>query len=198
METYSGGLAWSFSSKKGTNGEVQLNYRFEQLFDLFELGDEITIQEGKYEFIGMRLQYTSQFSKPFSATYQLDLGEFYDGQRYSLDVTPNWAVSSSLELSGSLIYNYLVFGTIKETLMVGRLKGLYMFDTRSSISSFIQWNGASKTFLANIRFRYNPKEGNDLYIVFNDNLNADRYADDFILPVSNTRNIVLKYTHTFR
>ncbi len=198
LESYFGGLEWSFNSRKGTMGEVGVDYRFEQIFESFEITDYIIIDPGKYKFLNFSLEYTSQFNKPLFATYEIEAGAFYDGSRFSLSLSPNWTASSYLELSGSIIYNYLKFGDIKETLIVTRLKGLYMFNTKLSISSFIQYNNESDTFLANLRFRYNPKEGNDLFIVFNDDLNTDRYIEQPTLPVSNLRNLLIKYTHTFR
>ena len=198
LESYFGGLSWNFNSRKGTVGEIGIDYRFEQIFESFELGDEIEIQPGTYDFYNLGIEYTSQFGKPFFSIYMLDVGSFYDGSRFSLTYSPNWTASKSLELSGTFIYNYLSFDDIQETLFVTRLKALYMFNTKVSIASFIQFNNDSNTFLANIRFRYNPKEGNDLFIVYNDDLNTDRYLETPHLPFSNLRTLLVKYTHTFR
>ena len=49
----------------------------------------------------------------------------------------------------------------------------------------------------NFRFRYNPSEGTDLYIVWNESLNSDRYAFDPDKPLSQERTLMLKYARTF-
>ena len=51
-----------------------------------------------------------------------------------------------------------------------------------------------------MRFRYNLREGNDLWIVFNEGLNTDldRFPDRPRLPRMNDRTLLLKYSHTFR
>jgi len=42
---------------------------------------------------------------------------------------------------------------------------IYSFTTQTSSTSLVQYDNVSKTVGANFRFRYNPKEGTDLYVV---------------------------------
>ena len=72
-----------------------------------------------------------------------------------------------------------------------------MINTRLSLSAFIQYNTAIDKVLSNIRFRYNPKEGTDLYIVFNEGRNT--YLERTVpnLPYYDARNVMLKFTYTF-
>ena len=130
---------------------------------------------------------------------QFSAGGFYDGNRLSLILAPNYSVSSSLELSATYEYNRLDFPDRATTvnLHIARVKALYMLDTRFSISSFVQYNSTSGAFLGNIRFRYNPREGNDLYLVYNDDLNTNRGREWPTLPMSNQRSLLVKYTYTF-
>ena len=72
-----------------------------------------------------------------------------------------------------------------------------MFSTRLSLSAFVQYNSAINKVLSNIRFRYNPREGTDLYLVFNEGRNTHLQRELPTLPVYNQRNITLKFTYTF-
>ena len=72
-----------------------------------------------------------------------------------------------------------------------------MFSTKLSISAFIQYNTAINKVLSNFRFRYNPKEGTDLYIVFNEGRNTWLERELPHLPAYDERNITLKFTYTF-
>lgn len=72
-----------------------------------------------------------------------------------------------------------------------------MLNTKCSASAFIQYNSAVDAVVANIRLRYNPREGVDFYLVYNEALNTDRYRDIPILPPTNNRTILLKCTYTF-
>jgi len=197
-DTYSGGLEYTFNTKKGTFGTIEINYSYENPIESFDISDEIVISPGKYKFVSGQLSYTTQFNKPFFATYSVEYGPFYDGSKLTFNFAPNWTVSSNLELSATYLLNYLSFGDIQETLSIARIRGLLMFNTTTSISSFIQYNSTSKVFLANIRLRYNPTEGNDLFLVLNDNVNLDRDLEIPRLPFSNERTVILKYTYTFR
>ena len=79
---------------------------------------------------------------------------------------------------------------------VFRLNSLVVFNTQLSFAAFVQYNSAIDAVLANARLRFNPREGVDLYIVYNEGYNTDRYREVPSLPILNTRTIMLKYTHT--
>jgi len=72
-----------------------------------------------------------------------------------------------------------------------------MLSTKFSAAVFVQYNSAADAVVANIRIRFNPREGNDLYIVYNEGLNTNRYREIPILPLTASRAIMLKYTYTF-
>ena len=50
------------------------------------------------------------------------------------------------------------------------------FNTEASLNVLLQYSSVSDQFSTNIRFRYNFREGNDLWLVYNQNLNI--YRDD--------------------
>lgn len=72
------------------------------------------------------------------------------------------------------------------------IKALFMFDTKLSVNAFIQYNTDYDGIITNFRIRYNPKEGNDLYMVFNEDGNTDLYRELPYLPVYNSRTVMLK------
>ncbi len=49
----------------------------------------------------------------------------------------------------------------------------------------------------NARFRYNPRDGNNFFIVFNESVNTDRDRITPALPRSNQRVVLLKFDYTF-
>ena len=78
------------------------------------------------------------------------------------------------------------------------VKGLMTLTTKTSLASFIQYNTAINRVIANVRFRYNPREGNDFWIVYDEGLNTNLQRGTPELPFSTGRTILLKYTYTFR
>jgi hypothetical protein len=49
-----------------------------------------------------------------------------------------------------------------------------------------------------VRFRYNFGEGNDLWIVYNEGFNLDRERTVPVLPWTDARSVLIKYTCTFQ
>jgi len=72
-----------------------------------------------------------------------------------------------------------------------------MFTTKLSLNAFVQYNSTENGLSTNIKFRYNPREGNDFYIVINEGRSTYRDLEDPRLPQFNNRSILLKYTYTF-
>lgn len=83
------------------------------------------------------------------------------------------------------------------TSHVARLRAEVMFSVHTSLATFVQYNHTDDAFVANLRFRYNPREGNDFYIVWNEGLVTDPDAFDPVRPRADARTILVKYAHTF-
>ena len=77
------------------------------------------------------------------------------------------------------------------------IKALYMLNIKFSVNAFIQYNTAINEVYSNIRLRYNPKEGNDLYLVFNEGRNTNLTREIPVLPAYSSRSVMIKYTYTF-
>ena len=58
---------------------------------------------------------------------------------------------------------------------IARLKLLATLTTAFSASAMVQYDGGSDTVIGNVRIRYNPREGTDIYLVYNEGLNTDRF-----------------------
>jgi hypothetical protein len=52
--------------------------------------------------------------------------------------------------------------------------------------------------IINIRFRYNQRDGNDFYLVYDERLQTNRSRQTPTLPFTASRTVLLKYTYTFR
>jgi len=102
-------------------------------------------------------------------------------------------------------YNFQIFipgdpdkGIQSICLVKTPIKAMLMFSTKLSISAFIQYNSENHLVSSNIRFRYNPREGNDLWIVYNEGTNTDLTREIPNPPRLAGRTVMLKYTYTFR
>ena len=127
-------------------------------------------------------------------------GGFYDGWRGSLTVNPTWNVSSHLELGGAYVYDRVRFPDRNQAFdgHIGRLRIDAALDTRLSARSYVQYSTSSGSATVNLRLRYNVREGNDLWIVYDEGLDTERLDLRPRLPMTERRSLVVKYTYTFR
>ncbi len=171
----------------------------EDLLEGFELADNVDIPEGKYTYYDFIASYDTPGGEELSLETYASYGTFFDGKRFSTGFSPKWTLSRYIELNGSYGFDWLEFSKRNQSLKshVVRLRGLFALNTQLSLATFIQYNSTANISLANVRFRYNPREGSDLYIVYNEQFNSDRRREIPILPVSRNRTILAKYTYTF-
>jgi hypothetical protein len=192
-------IGWEISTKSGWIGALRYVPNFEQLIEEFELTDDVVIPIGDYWFNSINGQFHSPFSEPFNAGLEFEYGGYYDGNKTTLSISPTFNISPSFEVGGFYQFNDIRFDTRQDLLAhITRIKGLWMFNTKLSVSAFVQYNSLDHVFLGNIRLRYNPKEGNDFYIVYNDDMNSNRERESPFLPVSNERTFLFKFTYTFK
>jgi hypothetical protein len=72
-----------------------------------------------------------------------------------------------------------------------------MFTTKLTFTTYIQYNTFSHRIITNARFRYNPREGSDLYIVYNEGIDSSIRANFLTDHENENRTLLLKYTYTF-
>ena len=150
---------------------------------------------------GISIEYGMPQTQLKKVSFALDSGSFFDGWRNTITLTPTWYVSKFLELTGEYEYSRIRFPDRDQALdvHVSRLRIGTALNTMLSANAFIQYNSAADRFSTNLRLRYNFREGNDLWIVYDEQLNSDRnrFSDIAVLPVSGARTLIVKYTYTF-
>ncbi len=200
LESLGWRVGWEIALRNTWKIEARVRPNIENLVEPFELSDDVVIPIGDYKFLGYEVEATTPMTGQVSVMMEAGTGAFYDGTRTSVALTPTFNLSSSLEFSATYEYNKATFAIRDQELNfhLARVKALYMFSTKLSVAALVQYNNQSKTFLGNMRLRYNPAEGNDLFIVYNDDLNSDRFRETPTLPTTNQRSIQLKYSYTFR
>jgi len=196
---YSLSPSWSFSSKNSWMGSISPAYRIDQLEEDFELSDSVSVPVGRYEYLSGELMLQTPGSSSFYTIFMFEGGGYFDGYKLSPSIQPKWNIGPSVELGGMYMIDLIRFPDRMESLNnhIAGLRALLMFSTKLSLSAFVQYNSAINKVLSNVRFRYNPKEGTDLFIVFNEGRNTYLEREVPNLPVYDARNITLKFTYTF-
>jgi hypothetical protein len=179
---------------------LSVPFSYESIDAPFSLPGGTQVPAGTYRFAAARLRYSAPQSDRFRLTADAEVGRFFDGSRASLAFGPIWDPSAHLNLAATYRIDRVEFAQRDQRLTahLARLRAQVMVSTTASAVGFVQYSSADHAVIANLRIRYNPREGNDLYLVWNESLVTDRMSFDPVRPLSTERTIVVKYSHTFQ
>ncbi|MDD4108620.1 MAG: DUF5916 domain-containing protein [Prolixibacteraceae bacterium] len=200
-ETTNAAFQWNFSAKKGYTGFIGSTWSLEFLTEDLILGNhQATVPAGEYSFINYSAQYETSSAKDLSALFYTNTGNFYDGWKWTFYASPYLKIGTDFDFGLFYRIDMVKFAerSMEFTNHIVRLNGLMTLTTKTSLSAFVQYNTAIDGVIGNIRFRYNPRDGNDFYLVYDERLNTIRKGETPALPFTGSRTVLLKYTYTFR
>ncbi|MCA9735051.1 MAG: carbohydrate binding family 9 domain-containing protein [Deferribacteres bacterium] len=187
------------TSFKNTGGAILwLRSNYEALQEAFELSDDINIVPGAYNFTDVDMLFFTPFSMPYRAEGEITVGQYYDGTRFSVAINPEWSLSKYLTLLGRIQYNRIEFDKTKQVFRgdVYQIRARFAFNTQLSGNVFAQYNTFDEDVTVNVRFRYNFREGNDFYVVYNEGVNMDRFRFNPVKPRNLNRTLMAKFSYT--
>ncbi|MFK7844798.1 MAG: DUF5916 domain-containing protein [Rhodothermales bacterium] len=189
-----------FELKHGATFLISTDHYYEDVREPFSIGEDTAVPDGSYWFHDVWLSAEGPEGWQFRPEATLISGSFYDGWRTSLSPGVSWNVSKHLELGVDYELNIIRFPDRNQRLNahLPRIRVQAALNRHFSAASFVQYNSLTDRMNINTRLRYHFREGNDLWIVYNEGVNADR--TQMIgprLPVTESRTVLLKYTHTF-
>jgi hypothetical protein len=192
---------FELNTKKNLHFEIATETAWEGVQNDFPLSDSIVIEAGEYTFTALELRLGTSEAKRISLRGDANLGQFYDGYRYGFQSEFNLNFSSSFILSPGYEFNHLTFPDRQSGDILNihalNMRGQIMISTKFSINFLVQYVNTEDEFSGNFRLRYNPREGNDLYLVYNDLRSIIDRREIAGYPPFMNRTILLKYTHTF-
>lgn len=194
------GIGWEFETRANAYGTIAIKQFKENVVKLFSFSDNTDVPIGKYTFYGLEFEYRLFRGSPYRLNTTIDAGSFYDGQNISISLKPVANISAHLQLDGMYQINWIKFPdrNQKFTGHIVRLKVSAFLNDKLSLVSLAQYNSAIDRIISNVRFRFNPSEGHDLYIVYDEDINTNRHQKYPTMPSSNSRTIMLKYSYTFK
>ncbi len=192
--------SYNLTTKNSAYLSIYPKYIYDDVQNGFSLSDKISIAPGQYHNAGFSGYYYSSKERMYGAGLIVYIGSYYGGWRNSFSLFQTLSLQSTWRLNLQYYFYRIDFKSLDQVYLshLVRFKLTYMYSTKLSASSYVQYNSLTNGVYINARIRYNPREGNDLYLVYNDALNTSRYQYDPVLPDSNLRAILVKYTHTFR
>jgi hypothetical protein len=171
----------------------------EYLDEPLEISDDFEFPTGNYDYVNLEGTFNTPMNKLFSLSTTFLAGGYYDGTAITLGPEVTYRPSSNVKLGLIYQFNQVDVPQRDEYFRshLARLKTELTFTTKLSLLMFFQYSSLDHFGVNNIRFRYNPREGNDLYLVYNGGYNTDLTREIPHLPRTDTNSWILKYTYTF-
>ncbi|HLG04686.1 MAG TPA: DUF5916 domain-containing protein [Gemmatimonadales bacterium] len=184
--------------KSGQEIGIAVRRSFESIRESFEISGGAGVVPGDYWFTRVELNVMAPRTATFRPSFSISGGSFFDGTRIGLSARPAWNPSRHLELGLDYDYNRVRFGERAERadLHLVRLRLQLALDVHLSLAALAQYDNAEDAFGINARFRYNFREGRDLWVVYNEAMNTERPPEVPRLPLTRSRGFLVKYTHT--
>ncbi|MEX2527106.1 MAG: DUF5916 domain-containing protein [Gemmatimonadota bacterium] len=196
METVSAGPSWSLTTPVGFRFSMDASYEREDLARPFSLPGGNLVPAGVHDFqrVGLRFSTPGGFLRGVSVN--AEGGSFYHGNSAGFSIAPRANLGGHFEVGGRYQYDRVRFpqGPGLDAHVV-RLRLDHQLSVRTSWAGFVQYNSAVDAVAANVRFRYNPREGNDIYLVYNAGLNTLHY-DDPRVPLVPEQTFLVKASFT--
>ena len=189
-----------WETKAGGGGWIEPKLFRENVLQPFTIGDDVEIQAGDYTFADLQLVLMMGAGSRLRTNIDFRAGTYFDGTRVQAIVTPTWNLSRHLELGADYQLSRLRFEDRGQgdDVHVARLRIRAALDARTSGNAFVQYNSTTDRLDFNVRLRHSFAEGTDLWLVYNEGLGTARAEDPRgeRMPLSLSRALILKYTHT--
>jgi hypothetical protein len=184
---------WRFES--GDRVEFNWSPAGDNLLEPFEIADGVVIDPAKYHWTRYRLEFGSATKRRLSSQLTWRFGTFYTGTLDQFQVTAAWNPIPlfTVNLTGEHDIGRLKEGDFTTTLVGTRLK--FNVSPNLDISSFVQYDTASRSVGTNNRLRWTFRPVGDLFIIYNHNVR------DFGTPLGwakDSNQLLVKLQYAFR
>lgn len=204
-ETFANSVWVDFFYKSQADFQFSLfDYTIDFLPFDWHLNEHNAIKSGDYKMLRHFFNWTSSLAKQYLWTLSGSYGDFYGGKRLYLAPNLTWRLNKHLATEITYEFNNIRFIKYLEedrkTVFNSHLLRVgfsYLFSVKLSLKLFAQYDNLSRTIGSNFRFRYNPREGTDLYLVINRDSNTYRRSFDPHLPAFNGQAVTVKFVRTF-
>ena len=163
-----------------TTGDDRFRLAFvdevEQLFEPFEIRPGVVIPAGPYRFNSIFLRGFSNQGRRFAWRGNINVGEFFSGDRRSFMLSNFVRLSRHLLTEFSWNYNDVVLpqGDFTATIYTIRLDAAFSPDLR--LNTLAQYNDAAELAGINVRFNWIYKPGANLFVVYNHNWDTPTFS----------------------
>lgn len=128
----------------------------------------IPLAAGDYAFDVVSVSYASSGGRLLSGNVRFSTGEFFDGDRSSVSGTVTIRPNEHLLLEGSAERNRIELAGTPIDADLFRARMQFGYNTRTFLSSFVQYNRVERELLTNVRFNLIHAPLSDIFLVFSE------------------------------
>jgi len=133
----------------------------------FEIHEGIIIPPGDYTMNRFRFELNTSKKRPWVFDLSAKFGEYYTGKSLTLETGIKLKIGSKIHLELLREGNYVRLKEGDFDVQVIRMKFDIYFSPKLYFQNYVQYDDLSKSIGINSRLRWIIKEGNDLFLVFN-------------------------------
>ena len=190
-----------WDTKAGGGGWIEPKWFREDVVAPFRIGGRVDIPRGSYDFADLQVAWFMPAGQRLRLNIDARAGSYFDGRRKQAILSPTWNLSKHLEVGGTYQFTALRFPVRNQQVDIHLASARIgaALDARISGTALVQFNSTSDRLDLNMRFRYNVREGTDLWFVYNEGLDTSERPDLLgrDLPRSQSRAFLVKFSKTF-
>lgn len=200
FQRYAGSLKLYY--KNGSRLTWYGAYSTDSIATAWQLGQSVEIVPGNYKMVSNEFFWQSATTKKLQVEINPIIGGFYGGRRGSLNTSVIYNINKHFNTGIKYGFSEIEFknsGNTVSKYFTSHLASVnfhYNYNTKISARLLWQYDNISKIISTNFRFRYNPKEGTDFYIVYNPVLNTDILSVNPHVPRLNSQQVIIKFSTT--
>ncbi|NNC66336.1 MAG: hypothetical protein HKN84_16255 [Gammaproteobacteria bacterium] len=186
---------FELETNAGDGYGLQYNRERQVLVEDFEIVDGVVIPVGDYEYGALGIEISGAEQRVLAPSIEVSSGDFFNGDITSIEAGIEWRPNNRLFFNLEYEYNDVELPAGDFVTRLIQVRANYAFNVRWSWVNLIQYDNESSEVGINSRLRWNPRSGQDFYLVVNHGFDAERAFRNLSSVES---QISLKYTHTFR
>ena len=171
LQTRTGTLGFDTLFKDGSRLFVEHRDNFERVEEPFRVS-RATIPVGEYDFRENAITYNSSAGRGVSARTSLTVGDYYGGEKTSLNVGALWRANPQLLLDVSLNRNDITLDGESFAADVYGLRVRGALSTTFFANAFFQYNAAAEQSVVNVRFDWMHSPLSDLFVAYTERRNT--------------------------
>ncbi len=160
-----------FLLESGDRFEFNIRPQGENIEEEFDIAENVTITEGKYNWVKYRLEFESASKRVISGQATWWFGGFYNGHLHQLEFQLDWRPTNNITIGLNFEDN---IGSLPQgdfTKQIFRSRLALNFSPDLQLTNYLQYDNESRKLGTNLRLRWTYDKLGDLFIVYNHNIN---------------------------